>query len=316
MLRLLAMCLFLCSVGHAQIEPNFDFRLGSSILDFYKCKLTAAYDHKPSPTYNRKFAKQTELDTQFMRLLNERFSISKDQIKRLHSVPRNYLFQLGAWNPCKWNNQTAYSTYIDILRETGQAMIPQALEELNLKPKIDMPVIHYRLSDVPFCRQMSHHLQYYAFYDRALDNLKKQGMDVSKVLIIYTFKNGYYKELKISHDKFIDINKKYLNDFIEYLNGKGHQVTVQSKSVLEDFATMVFAPALIGSESVFSLFAGLANKEIFISPLIGEEHRNRFGPSHNCPAFMLPIQPLLHSKVINYYDCEDVFAKLRETPPK
>ncbi|MCP5509359.1 MAG: hypothetical protein H7A39_02985 [Chlamydiales bacterium] len=323
MIRVLVLCALLLSAAHVEARnaqprysfPDYDFRLGTSILEFFCGQLKAAYENKPLPVYTRKYPKQTPLDTKFLNLLNRKFSISEHQVKRLRTISNKSQWLGWDWNPWFWPNKVEYCTYIDIIREISQKIIPETLEELNLKPKIDVPVIHYRLSDVPFCRSLSHHLQYYAYYEMALDKLKAEGIDVSEIVVLYTFKNGYHKNLNISRDQFIEINKEYLNDFIGHLNSKGYKVTVQSKSVLEDFATMVFAPAVIGSESMFCLFSGLANKHPIIFPLLGKEHQNHYGPTHNIPAFISPIQPLLHCNVKNYYDYKDVFAKLRQQPP-
>ena len=314
MMRLFAICLCCLILNNASaVEPKIQFRLGTSLIELFNVKLRAAYENKPLKTYNKVFAKQNTLDTEFIRLVDEKFTITKDQINRLKQISRKSLWSANNWHPYCWQRQVEYEIFMGIVREISHSVIPSALEELGLKREISMPVIHYRLSDVPFCRSTTHHLQYYAFYDIALEKLKNQGIDVSEILLLYTFHHGFYRGLKVPYPKFLNANEQYLNDFVQYLEDKGHKVNIQSNSTLDDFATMVFAPALIGSESIFCIFSGLANKQLFISPSIGKEYGNRFR-TLNISSFMLPFEPLLHSSVKNYYHSADVFAKLRQKP--
>ena len=177
--------------------------------------------------------------------------------------------------------------------------------------KKQIPVIHYRLSDVPFCRHSLHHLQYYAFYDYALKCLKQRGVNVSDVLVLTSFSH----KLGQKNNPGTKLCRLYFDDFCFYLSQKGHKVHTQSKSVLEDYATMALAPALISSTGVYSLCAGLANPTNFICGFTGAETKKQPYTKLYKSWFMLPIKPLLHRTVKNYSNTSDVFQKLR-TPIK
>ncbi len=312
MLRsLILICCTLATLSATE-RRTIQFRLGTSLREFFAFKFQAACQNKPEAIYQKPFLKQSAIDKKFIQLLNEKFSLSESQLEKIKQIPAKYIWNPHNWNSYVWDHSKSYSDYHMLISEIAQKIIPQALEELQLKPLNCLPVIHYRLSDVPFCRNMAHHLQYYAFYDAALNRLQRQGVDVSKILILYSFRHITFNH-GLSNKKFEDVNREYLNDFIKYLHSRGHEVIVQSNSTLEDFATMVFAPGLIGSESAFSLFAGLANKGCYISPPLGKEIGDHHKTVTNCP-FILPMKPLLHCQVSNYYNLKDVFEKLRINP--
>lgn len=259
------------------------------------------------------------LERKFLEKVYEKFSLTRIEKKQLFQIPKQCFLFVGSWNFVNWplHLKKHYKDYFSIVSSVFSRVIPAVLSELHIHSNETNPVIHYRLSDVPFCRCNRHHLQYYKFYTAALDKIQEKGIDVSHLTVITNHKH-YPSKKVIREDIIHQANKSYLNDFISFLEEKGHKVTVKSGSVLQDFADMVKAPALISASSIFSFNAGLARSDGFISPLLGEENVGRRGKNNflldgKAPLpNMLEILPLFHSDAKDYYDTPKIFKKLRQ----
>lgn len=247
------------------------------------------------------------------------FLLNQSQFRQLHQIPKEAILQFSGPNrstegsytygPWKPKYRKYYHEYMQIISEVSKKLVPILLIDLGYKQTNTKPVIHYRLSDVPPCRHGCHHLPYYQFWDIPLKKIKNQGIDVSELLILTTFKHK---------NKYGGLSEFYLKDFQDYLHLQRYKTTVHKGEVLEDFALMVQAPGFVSSCRVFSFVAGLSNPKKFICSFTGEEFtekKNSYTPIDLPPdSFMISLRPLLHSD-LNYSDTEMVFKELRKTVP-
>lgn len=245
--------------------------------------------------------------TNFYLTLPLQCTLTKEEMLLANSLPS------WTWNikwvhqPIEWeDNQDAYVTYHALVRSVGQRIVRNALEKIGYKKEVSYPVIHYRLGDVPFVRNMGHHINKYAYFLWALEKAGVSDWEDKTVLIVSSNKHHANTLLKTASDY-------YLQDFLSFLQEHGYNPIVQSESVLEDFATMVYAPILISSGSSYSFMAGMATTGTFLSSSVGREDKidHSFITNTNCE-WMCPFSPVLHGDVVNYFDLNVVFKQLRE----
>lgn len=242
----------------------------------------------------------------FYRALPLSIDLTDEEKMLLDNIPVNIWPKRSHWNPSHWKRfvNLHYLDYHKVVASVSQRIIKNALSEIGFERNIEHPVIHYRLSDVPFCRSKGHHLYKYSFYLWALEKLSFSDEGNKTVIIVSSNSHKSNSDKKVAAEK-------YLKAFIQFLNENGYNTIIQSGTIIEDFATMVFSPALISSSSAFSFHAGLANDRIFLSALMGHEYKGRFFTVDNCE-WMCPDLPVLHKDVEDYFDTEAVIKLLKE----
>jgi len=229
-------------------------------------------------------------------------SLSQEEIALAQALP-SWIWNLKyPYDPSHWKEEKEphYHNYHKLVHSVAPRILKKALEDAVFKTNVNHPVIHYRLGDVPFCRNSVHHLNRYSFFLWALE----KNTEDNTVIIVTSNKHR-------SKPKMKQASLSYLQDFIHFLKENGYHPIIQSKSIVEDFATMVFAPVLISGGSTYSFMAGMANNQTFVSSLIGQEKGQFFDTIENCD-WMYPHLPILHRDIASYYDMETVFEKLRE----
>lgn len=242
----------------------------------------------------------------------------------LSTTHQNFLFDLGPVksvcprigqrNPNRWRNLDEYRSFMEVVSGLSQQLFPQIIDRMGYEVIPERVTIHYRLADVPFCRNMGHHIQYYAYYKWAISKLESLGYDCSKVNIITSIHHRSSKKRKA-------LNLYYLYDFITFLKTLGVESEVYSSSIMNDFLRMTAAPALICSDSEFSFGAGLSNVGHVIFPRVFSERPGMDGifPRMDVhfygPKTMLaPMLPVYHSAVQNYENLNEIFSILRDEP--
>lgn len=295
--------LYSCVLLGAEKEPNV---IGTHLMRYFIVGLKYSKENTPLPTLTYEKVKNNPEISLFYRKLPRFLKLNKEETHILNRLPKSTWSLRITWNPIFFANigEKAYLDYHKLVRSVSQRTVPKALTDMGYKIEVEHPVIHYRLGDVPFCRHKGHHLNKYAYYLWALEKISNSGIDTSTVIIITSNKHK-------SDEKMKETSDLYLADFIDFLNEKGYNTIIQSESILYDFATMVFAPAVIGGSSSFSFAAGLSCKGPFLFYKLGTEENGSYFAFDNC-SWMYPSNPILHCEIKNYYNTEDVFKKLRE----
>lgn len=178
------------------------------------------------------------------------------------------------------------------LRPIIHKIIDDALKDSGLHVESKYPIIHFRCADTPFVKHPEYFFQKYAFFKTALDNYK----DNNKRVILMS------NSTHLSENKEQEACSKYTNMLKKYIQSIGYECTIQSKTNVEDFADLFYAPYVISTGSSFSFMAGFFGKGTFIST----EHCSENDRCDvNANVFIKGFN-IHHSKINSYYDTDIV----------
>lgn len=185
----------------------------------------------------------------------------------------------------------------DIMKPLIQKILNEAFTRINLNMKTEVPVIHFRCSDVPFVKHPEYHFSQYKYY---LDILKKT--DYKKVILLSCHQH-------LSNE----INKNtcdiYNNDLKQFLNDNGYEVEVKCQDIINDFSLMFYAPIVISPGSSFSFISGYCGFSDFYSS--GHIHENnRENTCHDC-SWLNNKYILYHNDIEDYHNTNNVISILR-----
>jgi len=191
----------------------------------------------------------------------------------------------------------------EIMRPLFRPIIQRAID--HFQPTISspgMPVIHYRCADVPFSRHENYHFQELCFFTDALEAIKQHtGESYDQVLILYYTKHLAQNKEEAACGSYIQILQDYLTEH-------GYRVTIQSKSIMEDFATMFYAPGVISTSSSFAFFSGYFGQGKYITVSHGIESNQEY--CADCGDSVFKGYNIPHATVTDYYDIDAVKARL------
>ena len=200
-----------------------------------------------------------------------------------------------------------HETFWNCMRPIIHSTISNAFAEENINPISNIPVIHFRCSDVPFERNPNYGFQKYKFFIDALNTIhKKANKKYGDVHISYC--NTHLKNDNGTCDIYVDSLKQYLEK-------NGYRVNINCQSNIMDFATMFFSPAVISTSSSFSFMSGFFSNGIFISEghtfTLGKETDQR-SCGEDCKSWLFSGYTLKHSYVKDYYDTATVIKLLND----
>ena len=189
-----------------------------------------------------------------------------------------------------------------IMKPLANRILKEALEKSELKRIVNSPVIHYRCSDVPMDRHNYYHFQKYEYFKKALTNIRENtGSTNKKVYIFYcnTHNNDENKQRTCDD---------YSTSLVSYLENLGYTAIVKCGKIDEDFATLFYAPAVIGTGGSFSFMAGFLSDGIFFSSMYDESRERELKDSDG---WLLTGYTLKHAEVADYYDTQTVIKSLQ-----
>jgi hypothetical protein len=96
---------------------------------------------------------------------------------------------------------------------------------------------------------------------------------------------------------------------VSYLKTLGYTATVKCSKIDEDFATLFYAPAVIGTGGSFSFMAGFFSDGLFFSSMYDEGKDRELKDSDG---WLLNGYTLKHSEVADYYDTNTVIKSLKD----
>lgn len=194
-----------------------------------------------------------------------------------------------------------------IMKPLINEILENALQESNLKKKVEYPVIHFRCSDTPFVKNGYYFFQKYKFFTDALTEIKKEKKEDYKKVILLSC--NFHK----SNDKNSNTCNIYAESLKKYLEKSGYETIIECKTNIEDFATIFYAPAIISTCSSFSFIAGFFSNGIFIS----EGHYNCNDDNSkkciDCGDWLKYGYSIPHKDIIDYYDTETVIKILSDS---
>jgi len=239
-------------------------------------------------------------DVPFVKNLAKIVPFNKDIFDRITALgATTEIFKQLYWCDVCWstNNNITYGIAV-ILKPTVQKIMEDAFIASDMVKDVDTPVIHFRCADTPFIRNDAYHFQKYRFFKDALDDLESENRSV----ILMNCSSH------LSQNREKDICATYADSITDYLKEEGYTATRVCGDNLDDFATLFYAPAVISTASSFSFMSGFFGKGQFIST--SHEPDANTPVCEDCKEFRHGYN-LYHNDVPDYYDVEDVKARLR-----
>jgi hypothetical protein len=188
------------------------------------------------------------------------------------------------------------------VRPLMHRLIGQALDKTGLDPQIrqiDHPVIHFRCADTPFIQNPDYKLRKHVYFRKALDFIhQRTGRKYDRLTILSYVKHRSTPEQQQLCQNYLGMLQTFLQEEL------GYQVDIQSKSNVEDFATMFYAPAVISTGGSYSLMSGFFGHGVFVQP---QDY-----PLPEKVDWLLPDMNVEHGSV-DYYDTAAVRNELYKT---
>lgn len=301
--------LYLNSTTHEPFIDSPNFNLGNYLSDYYLQVLVATIQEKDfnftvPPAYqydqpsNDPFLQHLPTFIPYSTLQPYHDILHQDSItyETLTKDETHYFVPGGTWRLKERQDEIMATTLKPLMHDILDRALVQGGFAQGVNSK--SPVIHFRCADVPFIRHENYYLQRYTFFRDALNSIDLGGKSV--VLLSYVKHNT---DASTDHVACA----KYTEGIQTYLESMEYNVTVQSKSMMEDFATMFYAPAVISTGSSFSFFAGFFGKGAYRSTTQGLDTY-----CGDCSDLILKGYNLPHSDVEDYHDVTRVIEKLRQ----
>lgn len=99
---------------------------------------------------------------------------------------------------------------------------------------------------------------------------------------------------------------EYTNKLKEYLESIGYNCIIESKTNIEDFVDMFYAPLVISPGSSFSFMSGFFGNGKFIST----EHCKEDDTCNNNDTIFITGYNIQHKQIDSYYDVDNVYSYL------
>ncbi len=219
-----------------------------------------------------------------------------------HNLPAKYKFDepTAVWTP--FDKKGAEVPYFLEYWQTMRPII-KAFYKQNLPiQQVNVPVVHFRCADAPFIRHPCYHLTKASTVDWMAEKIIERGYD--EVILLSC--NKHQSKLINNCGAFADF---YTQVFSEH----GIKVTRKCGKVLQDFATMYYAPILISlNSSSYSFMAGIAkDPHNYITSNMGVESGGIYKKQVQADWLFASEQPLMHCEVNDYSNTTEVTTKLK-----
>jgi hypothetical protein len=155
------------------------------------------------------------------------------------------------------------------MKPIAQKILDDVIVKINKKPERNIPIIHFRCSDVPFLRSNHYKMAKHSFYADCVNELKMSGINCEKFQIMYSNIHNKVEENAKSCDAYVEHIKTHV------LKNGVNDILVESSTEIQDFINLFYAPAVISIGSSFSFIAGFLGKGVFLSSghIDGEENK-------------------------------------------
>jgi hypothetical protein len=247
-----------------------------------------------------------------------------DKIKKMPEKIFSDIQNVGLWSLNRWPKdiQHHYMPFWSVNRQILNRFYSKHLNRGTFA-NVELPVIHFRCSDIPFNRHRSYHIPKKNMIVWVSSILKEKKMNQAIFLTCN-------KHLSSSNEK--QLCSKFKDIYIELFKNEGITLLPTCNDIRTDLAVMFYSPLLISlNGSSFSFSIGISKPpDQFITSNMGEEvcdkRRGDFCEQPNRePYTALPYAlndqnvfdwkyfhepPLLHSEIKDYYDLDEVRNKI------
>ena len=249
--------------------------------------------------------------------------ITDEEINKISKIPDKIfnIEDVHLWTINRWpkNIQQYYMPFWSVNRQILNRFYSTYLEKTN----VELPVIHFRCSDIPFNRHKSYHIPKKNMIIWVANILKEKNMNKAIFLTCN-------KHLSSSNEK--QLCSKIKDIYIELFKNEGISLIPTCNYVRTDLAVMFYSPLLISlNNSSFSFSIGISKPaDQFITSNMGEESCNAktFCSTRSVDATQsskmkyhlndknifdwtyFHEQPLLHIELKDYYNIDEIKNKI------
>jgi len=179
------------------------------------------------------------------------------------------------------------------LRPLIHTILDRALT--GLRPKVSLPIVHFRCADTPFVKHDQYRFQYYEYFRRALERIHSHNRHV------FVMSCSFHR----SDDRSRASCSAYVEHLRSYLWEIGYSSEVLCNANIVDFATLFYAPAVITTSSSFAFMAGFFGHGIYIQPSTLDDDK-----CSSCDDFVISNLNLPHDQVEDYHQTDRVLSQL------
>jgi len=165
---------------------------------------------------------------------------------------------------------------------------------INTNPR-PQPIIHFRCSDVPFEKNNHYPLQKFQYYYDSIKEIKSKGINVDEIMILYNNTHRSNDKNGATCNTYVEMLREYIRQNLNI------HTKVYSRSSLEDFADIFYAPAVISTSGSFSFMSGFFGDGYFIAPCVIDENLDVENIS------WLKTKYMIHHNIVNdFYDIDEI----------
>jgi hypothetical protein len=192
--------------------------------------------------------------------------------------------------------------YWNILKPLVHKILDETFIKCNLKKNINEIVIHYRCSDVPFIRHFQYHFIRYSFYTKALESVKDLNINDIKLISCTSHHSGGEYSEKCSI---------YADSLSNYISTFRYNIKKECNTMLDDFATMFYAPVVICGPSSFSFMSAFFGDGKYISDTHYDANVNK--NCNTCKNTWLNNKEYIikHHEIADYFNIDNVIKILK-----
>lgn len=254
--------------------------------------------------------------------------ITNEEIDKIKKMPEKIfnIYAVALWTRARWPQDI--KQYFMPFWSVNRQILNRFYSTVLTKTNVELPVIHFRCSDIPFNRHRSYHIPKKNMIVWVSSILKEKKMNQAIFLTCN-------KHLSSSNEK--QLCSKFKDIYIELFKNEGITLIPTCNDIRTDLAVMFYSPLLISlNNSSFSFSIGISKPpDQFITSNFGEEDCDGRGDSclnringkaspfakHDRRSYILNDQtmfdwkyfhepPLLHSEIKDYHDLNEVRNKI------
>ena len=160
-----------------------------------------------------------------------------------------------------------------IIKPIAHEILDGVFKKMGKTPESNIPIIHFRCSDIPFIRSKHYKLSKHSFYSDCINELVSSGgVNCEKIQIMYSNVHKSDNKNATSCDSYVE----HIKPHIQKNNANVvKEIVVTSSTEVQDFVNLFYAPAVISIGSSFSFISGYLGKGVFLSSghIDGEENK-------------------------------------------
>jgi hypothetical protein len=277
------------------IEPfeNLSINLGNYLCAYF-------YNYALSITEKKDFNYQIDRSIEVIKELPTYIKFNEALFKAFQKEDITTKKIKSYCNTCIWYCEELWILNMwKLLKPTVHNILHNIFIRARIKINRNHPIIHFRCADTPFVKHPQYFLQKYDFFKNAL--AKYHFSDKNKTVILMT------SSTHLTKNKEQTACLDYITQLKKYIISLGYNCRIQTKTNIEDFVDLFYAPFVISTGSSFSFMSGFFGVGKFISTEHCLENKKCIDSKTNT---FIKGYNIHHSKVESYFDTESVLKMI------